>query len=473
MSSYFLFYIVGVSLVSSALLMIPSLLMDIMLNGDILTFSIPATLSFMLGVVFLIMGEKKSSVSVKRSFSSSILGLISFTLMSSLPFRVNNPSVTFTDSFFEAMSGITTTGATVFDNLHLLPHSILLWRSMLHLVGGLGVIIVSLILLSVTNLAEIHTSTRRYNKLYQVSGVYMVLVVLCSVAYYFSGMSVFDSFCHAASTVATAGFANYDESFAYFNNPLIEFFAIFFIVLSSLPFTSYTRLIQTKSISAFRTEQIFFFFIISASISFLMYNIITSHITDITEYHAWRYSSFITASMISTTGFGLVDYEAWNISSLQILILFTMFIGGCTGSSAGGIKTLRLLVLIKTLRLHVMQHLNPSDNCIKVDGKVISNDFIFSIVAFFFIYIITFAFLALLLSLTGIDFITSISAAASSITNSGPGLGTIIGPAGNYASFPIYAKWLYITGMFLGRLEIISVITFFTIIAKRQQDKFD
>ena len=462
-------------MIMASIIMVPPLIIDILDHHSISVFGIPLLSSIMIGISFLYFGSKKKQVNVNKSISSSIFVLISFTLVASIPFRMCDPYISFTDSFFEAMSGITTTGATVFSNLEEFPRSILLWRSLLHAVGGIGIIIFSLIFLDIVDVINLeeNDSDGKTTKLHQTAYIYVTLIILCTVSFYISGMSKFDAFCHACSTVATAGFANYDASFAAFNSPTIEIVTIIFLILSALPFHTYTQFLKSGKPSSFKTEQIYCFLltIIGASIfaTFSLYN----HIPLKSLEESVRQGTFIVSSMITTTGFGIIGFEEFEISSLQILVMMLMFIGGCTGSSAGGIKTLRLLILLKTLKRHIMQTVSPSESTITIDGKAIDNDFIFSISAFFFAYIVMFASLCLGLSLTGLDFITSISGAAASLTNSGPGLGSMIGPSGNYGSFPIVAKWIYIIGMFLGRLEIIMVITLFTIIAKHKEADFD
>ena len=370
------------------------------------------------------------------------------------------------------MSGITTTGATILENIEKSPKGILIWRAMLQWLGGIGVILMAITLMPIMNIGGMQllkvtsydTSEKILPKSKEVSlrliTVYLSLTALCSVFYKIFGMNTFDSITHSMTTIATGGFSNYDQSIGYFNNPNIEIISILFILLGSIPFILYIKFISNEKKIIFKDEQVKLFFkltLISILILFFYLIIVNKNIYEI---HI-RSVIFNVVSILTGTGYVTKEFDQWGNFPL-IFFLILMFIGGCAGSTTCGIKIFRVHILYYFIRNQLMKIIYPRAiinlkyNNNKVDDKLIA-----SIISFIYLYILIFFVLASLLTLTGLDFITSISGAASSLSNVGPGLGSEIGPNSNYSSLPNESKWLLSIGMILGRLEIFALLIIF------------
>ncbi len=418
--------------------------------------------SFLIGSIFLLIQKKGRTTSLQRKFYEGTLAWILVIIVSAIPFILSSTQISYVDALFESASGVTTTGATVLSNLQEKPQSILLWRCILNAVGGLGVLIISAALLSIIGVNNIERN-KSQRKTILIIGIYVSIITACSICFKMAGMSWFDAICHALSTSSTAGFANYDNSFAHFNSYKIELIAIIFMILGSLPFTAYIRLLSGKIREFIKNEQIRLFFIIVLSFSALAAYGVYLYSWDIEK--TVRYSLFNIVSVITTTGFSNTDYTLWNIGIIELTILFSMFIGGCANSTTGGIKMLRILILSKNLKAHISRllHKNKSQTII-VNGKEVKEGMLESVTAFFFLYIMLLILFSILMGITGLDLVTSISAAAAALTNTGPGLGIIVGPAGNYFSLPISSKLFFIIAMIIGRLELFTVLIFVILI---------
>ena len=388
-------------------------------------------------------------------------------------FLLSAQEFNFSEAFFESMSGITTTGATIITDLDNSPKSILLWRAIMQWLGGIGIVVMAITILPLLKVGGMQLfkmegpdSTekilpRTIEVAFIIISTYIVLTVLCGFFYWLFGMTVFDSISHAMTTIATGGFSTHNGSIGFFKNPNIEIVASIFIILGSIPFISYLKFAQGNKKVFFQDVQIrglIYLLLISIFIMFI-YLLFINYESSI--FDKIRISSFNVISILSGTGYVTDDFSLWGKFSL-IFFLFLMFIGGCAGSTACGIKIFRLQMLLIFLKNQIKRLISPNSVIItKYNNQKISDHFINSVIIFIFTFLFIFLIIAMLLSISGLDFITSISGAASAISNVGPGLGDMIGPNGNYNNIPDISKWILSAGMLLGRLELFAVLVLF------------
>ena len=395
---------------------------------------------------------------------------MSIAIFGSLPFVFSNLNFSFTNAFFESMSGITTTGSTIIPNLENMPKGILLWRAILQWLGGIGIIVMAITLMPIMNVGGMQlfkisnndSSEKILPKSKEIAlrliYIYLGLTTLCAVSYKTFGMDIFDSITHSMTTIATGGFSNYNDSIGFFNSISIEISAMIFIILGSLPFIAYIKFLSgDKKIFFFDIQVKAFFKIIFISIIILS---IYLGINNLTQLNV-RSIFFNVISILTGTGYVNAQFDNWGSFSL-VLFLILMFIGGCAGSTTCGIKIFRIQILYSFILNQLKKIIYPKGIFVmKYDHNVVDNKFIASIISFIYMYLVIFFIIAALLSLTGLDFITSISGAATSISNVGPGLGSIIGPNGNFSSLPDVSKWILSLGMILGRLELFAILVLF------------
>lgn len=395
-----------------------------------------------------------------------------FGLFGGLPLMRSQLKLSFTDAYFESVSALTTTGSTVIEGLDNLSKGILLWRAMLEGIGGMGIVVLAVALLPFLRVGGMQVfraessekSDKPLPRAAEIAAAtvlaYLALVILCMLAYWALGMTFFDAVCHAMTTMSTAGFANYDASFAAFKSPALEWAATLFMALAGLPLLTYVRM----AIGQWRdvwTSQIAWFLAVAAAL--------------ILAAAAWlwlakampaeaalRLAAFNIVSVLTTTGFASADFNLWG-GFPAVLFIMAMFIGGCAGSTAGGIKVMRFEILGR-LGADTLRRLVHRRGVYRLayQGKPLGEDVIASVTLFCFVYFISFAALTAALAATGLDFVTSLTGAAQAIGNIGPGLGEIIGPSGNFKTIPDAAKWLSVAGMILGRLEFMAVLVLFT-----------
>lgn len=391
----------------------------------------------------------------------------------SIPLMLGELGLSFGDAFFETASGLTTAGATLIVGLDKVSRGLLLWRAMLQGVGGIGIIVMVVALFPFLRVGGMQLFRSEFSekldkplpRAAQIAGVtivaYACLLLACLASYWALGMSLFDAATHAMTTVATAGFANYDESFAAFRSPALEWTAVLFMALSGLPLFLYVRLARSEWRHVLRDTQIRWFLATTgAAVAAIALWLWLGR--DLPAGDALRLAAFNVVSLATTTGYASADYTQWG-SFAAIVFLALMFVGGCTGSTAGAVKVLRFEIMAKlaggALRRLVQRH---GVQRVLYNGRPLGEDVIASIMVFGFVYFVSFAALALALGAFGLDFTTAVSGAASAVGNIGPGLGEIIGPAGNYAPLPEGAKWLLALGMIMGRLEFMAVLVLFT-----------
>ena len=414
--------------------------------------------------------DHDKKLNLQQAFLLTALSWISIAIFGSLPFVFSSIELSITDSFFESMSGITTTGSTIISDLENAPKGLLLWRAILQWLGGIGIIVMAITLMPIMNVGGMQlfkiSSNDSSEKILPKSKeialrliyIYSGLTGLCAITYWIFGMGKFDSLTHSMTTIATGGFSNYNESIGYFNSLPIEVSSMFFIILGSIPFIAYIKFISGNKKIFLNDIQIktFLKIIIFTVIILSIYLLFSKH-----ENFNLRSIFFNTISILSGTGYVNAEFDNWGSFPIT-LFLALMFIGGCAGSTACGVKIFRIQILYLFILNQLKKIIYPKGVfVIKYDQSAVDEKFIASIISFIYFYIVIFFILTALLSLTGLDFITAISGAATSISNVGPGLGPIIGPNGDFSSLPDLSKWILTVGMILGRLELFAILVLF------------
>lgn len=451
------------------LLLIPMITEIIYQTESWQSYAVPILIYLIVGGSLVITNRNvELNISIKEAFLTTVLSWILLSILCAVPFIFSQTKLTVVDSLFESMSGITTTGATVLYNLDELPKGILLWRALLQWLGGIGVIVIALVILPFLRIGGMQLfhleGDDPYDKfLPKISSVvrkiiivYVFLTFILFVLYYLNKMTFFDALAHSLTTISTGGFSTHDNSFAHFQSTSIMNIAIIFMILGSFPFLVLAQMNFTNIQTMLKDNQIRLFLSIIMFATVLIYFFAKPYVNGNTFYQISTIS-FNTISIISGTGYVSGNFEKWG-NYASVLFLLLMFIGGCAGSTTGGLKIFRFQILFKYFHLHLKKMLQPHIVVTaRFNGKKVTESTYESVVLFFFVYIITFAASALILSFSGLDFLTCVSAAASAISNVGPGLGDIIGPEGNYSTLSNYSKLVLTFTMFLGRLEMLTI----------------
>ena len=404
----------------------------------------------------------------KQAFMLTNLTWLILPAFAALPFWFSSLGMSFTDSYFESMSAITTTGSTVITGLDYAPAGILLWRAILQWLGGIGIIIMAMSVLPFlkvggmqifkTELSEDDKALPRTTQLASsIAVIYVALTIICAFCYMLVGMEIFDAVAHAMTTLSTGGFSTFDSSFAHYHSAGPEIVATFFMMVGGIPFVLYLKAVRGNLQPLFRDTQVHWFLgiLLIAIITTTSYLFLQEGMT---LGESLRRSSFNIVSIMTGTGFASGDYNAWGGFAVS-LFFFLMVVGGCAGSTSCGIKIFRFQVLHAVTNVQIKRLLHPNGIFLPhYNNKPMPKDVPSSVMGFFFIYALGFSFLAMALSYVGLDFITAMSGAATAISNVGPGLGDIIGPTGNFQPLSDSAKWILVLGMFLGRLELFTVL---------------
>ena len=467
------FYTLGTLLIILGIFMLIPVIIQLIYNELDSGFISASIITIIFGILFFLSNlDHDKNIDLPQAFILTALSWLSIALFGSLPFIFSELNLSFTDAFFESMSGITTTGSTILINLDSTPKGILLWRAILQWLGGIGIILMAITLMPIMNIGGMQlfkiSSNDNAEKILPKSKevsirlivIYSILTFTCAIFYKLFGMNYFDSLTHSMTTIATGGFSNYNDSIGHFNNALIEINAVIFIILGSIPFIAYIKYLNGDKKIFYKDAQINFFIktiIISVIIIFifLLFNNYNSEISLL------RQVIFNVVSILTGTGYVTANYSDWGGFPL-IFFLVLMFIGGCAGSTACGLKIFRIHILYKFFIMQLKKYIYPRGVFVLKYGENILNEkFISSIISFVFLYIIIFFIITTLLSISGLDFVTAISGAATSISNVGPGLGGMIGPNGNFSLLPDFSKWVLTFGMILGRLELFAIIVLF------------
>lgn len=464
-------FIIGIFLLTLAVSMAVPMLTLVLTQRteDLHAFLWASLLTFAAGLALVIRGRPESSnLRPRDMYLLTVSSWVLVAVFAALPFRFAE-NVSYTDAFFESMSGITATGSTVLSGLDGMSPGILIWRSLLHWLGGIGFIAMAVAILPLLRIGGMRLfqteSSDRSEKLMPRSHmvaksivlVYVGITTLGTLALWLAGMGLFDAINHAMSAISTGGFSTSDLSMAKWSQPAVHWVAIVLMIMGSLPFTLYVATLRGHYWALWRDDQVRGF-IGLLLLCWLVLGAWYWWSTNLPWYEALRHVAFNVTSVVTTTGFALGDYSLWGNFALMFFF-YLGFIGGCSGSTAGGIKIFRFQVAFILLKASLNQLIHPRAVISqKYNRHRLDEDIVRSILTFSFFFGATIGLIALALGLLGLDWMTALTGAASTVSGVGPGLGETIGPAGNFAPLPDAAKWLLSLGMLLGRLEIITVL---------------
>ncbi len=466
--------IIGIMLILFSLMLIIPISVSLLYNdGNIATFLYSFVIILLFGLFLYFPNTRsKSDIKTKEGFLIVVLFWLVLSLFGSIPFMFDEQlSLNFNDAFFESISGWTTTGATVIENIDILSPSLLIYRQELQWLGGMGIVILALAILPMLGVGGMHlykaesTGPIKDNKISpriaetakSLWTIYLGLTVICAIAYYLAGMSLFDSIAHSFSTIAIGGFSTHNMSIGYFDSSLIEMICIFFMLVSALNFILHFMAIKTKNIKTYLKDTEFksyvsiIFFVL---ITLILYGTMTNH-NDLTI----RQILFQAISFITTSGFTSTTYYTWPSFVISVLIAVS-FIGACAGSTGGGLKVIRVVLLFKLLKKELLKILHPTAEIpIRINDSPINDKISATLFNFFIFYILSYLALSFLLLISGLDMITSFSAVASCINNLGPALGDV---SQNYGGINVFSKYVLSFAMILGRLEIFTLLIVLT-----------
>lgn len=464
-------FILGLFVVALGVAMLLPMLADAATgHPDWRIFALGAGVTVFVGGALILMNRGGAvTLDVRQGFLLTTSSWVVICVFAALPFTFGELNLSFTDAFFEAMSGLTTTGSTIMVGLDAMPPGVLLWRALLQWLGGIGIIAMAVAMLPFLRVGGMQLfrmeSSDRSAKILPRAGqiaasfgaAYFVLSVACAVCYWIAGMGAFDAITHAMTTLSTGGFANYDSSFGHYGNAAIDWIGTLFMIAGGMPFVLFVQALRGEPAALWRDSQVHAYLgvIVTASVGLALWLWLTR---DMDPLQALRHCAFNVASVVTTTGFASTDYTTWGSLALAVFFFLT-FVGGCTGSTAGGIKLFRFEVATILLKNQMRRLAHPSGVFMRLyHGRPLTDEVINSVGVFLFVYVVSFALIATGLALLGLDLVTSASGAVTALSNVGPGLGPIIGPAGNFAPLPDAAKWLLSLGMLLGRLEFFTVL---------------
>ena len=463
-------YIIGLLISTLGCMMIIPTLFDLFSNHNNWSiFASTGIIIFLMGItIILAFKNKNTKIRNRETFLLSVLSWIFLAGISALPLYLSDINLSYTDAFFEATSGITTTGSTILVNIENASKGILIWRSILQWLGGIGIIVMAVAALPLLHMSglqlffseQIEPNDKlkeRVNNLAKtIIIIYTIFTLICAILLNITGMSLFDSICHSMTTIATGGYSTKNNSIGYFDNIWIEIIIIMGMIAASLPFIIYAKSISNikavfmdKQVKGFLYTLIISIFIIAIWLSLkLNVNLIESI----------RISAFNVISIITGTGYSTEDFSEWGSFAISMLFIL-MLIGGCTGSTTGGIKIFRIQILWQVILQQIQKVIRPHQILkITYSKAVIDDKTTLSILAIIFLFIISIIIIAGLLYWMGLDLLTAFSAAATSIAVVGPGLSNEIGPLGNFSNLPNQAKWLLSVAMIIGRLEFLAVL---------------
>ncbi|MBE9477379.1 MAG: TrkH family potassium uptake protein, partial [Proteobacteria bacterium] len=448
-------YVIGLLVVVLGAAMVFPMMMDIHDGvGHWKVFALSGFITAVFGgtVALACATQDQKGLSIQQTFFLTTGVWVVLPIFAALPFWFGATQATYTDAFFEAMSGLTTTGSTVFSGLSDLPRGILLWRGLMQWFGGIGIIVVAMVFLPLLRVGGMQIfRTEGFDTFGKVlpraaeisrtiSLIYLSLTIVCAISYHVAGQDIFDSIVHAMTTIATGGFANYDDSFGSLGVGS-EYIAVVFMLLACLPFVRYVQLVGGSLRPLLKDTQIRAFLLTVASVIVLLSLWRMAFVTNGSEF-ALRKAAFNGVSILTGTGYASDNYMRWG--SFPVTLLFMVgLIGGCAGSTTCSIKIFRFQLLYASIRAQIQRIHSPNGVFMpKYEGRTVAEDIISSVMGFLMLFILSLAVLAVALGMTGLDMITSISGAASALGNIGPGLGAEIGPAGNFSGINDTAKWL-------------------------------
>ena len=441
-------------------------------DGDLLGLLF-SMLSFVLaGTALWKLTPAKPGLRIREGFAVVTLGWVLLAVFGTLPYLLSGIDISFTDAFFETMSGFTTTGATILSDVETLPHGVLFWRSLTHWLGGMGIIVLSLAILPMLGVGgmqlfraevpgpEVDKLQPRIQDTAKILwGVYLLLSVVEAVLLKLGGMTVFDALCHTFGTMATGGFSTKNAGIGYFQSAYIEYVITFFMILAGTNFALHYRTLKGDFRSYLNSSEFRFYLgIILFATVFVFLDLRFAQQVD--SGGAIQKSVFQVASLLTTTGYHSADYETWAVSS-QLALVVLMFFGGCAGSTGGGIKIVRIYLMVKYAIAQLKKLLHPHAVIpIRLNDRSVPHEAVTAVLGFLLVYLTIFVIASLCMSLLGLDLVSSVSTVISTLGNIGPGIGTI-GPTENFAHIPAVGKWGLSFLMLTGRLEIYTVLVLF------------
>ncbi|MFV0361407.1 TrkH family potassium uptake protein [Tropicimonas sp.] len=469
-------YVIGLLVATLGIAMLPSLAVDLWAqNGHWPVFFESSVITFLSGALMALACHNSTGpgLTLRQTFLLTVGVWSILPLFGTIPFLIGATEANFTDAYFEAMSGLTTTGATVFSGLDALPQGLLLWRSILQWLGGIGIIVVAMVFMPQLKVGgmQIFRSEafdtmgkilpRAAEIAAQIFWIYIAMTILVSMGYIWLGMSSFDAINHSLTSISTGGFSTHDSSFGQFQGPA-EYVAALAMFLASLPFVRYIQLLSGTARPLLRDSQIRGYFGVIAVVSLML--ALFQVIVDGRGFEpSIREALFNVTSIISGTGYASVDYQEWGAFAATIFF-FLGLIGGCAGSTACSVKIFRYQLLFGAITVQLQKlHTPRGEFPLRYEGRPVTDDVLNSVMSFFMLFTVTLGILSVLLAMTGLDFTTAVSGAATTLGNIGPGLGEIIGPSGNFSSLNATAKWLMSAAMLIGRLEVLVVYAIFTL----------
>jgi trk system potassium uptake protein len=468
--------VIGILLIILALFMAPPMVADVAVgNRDWQVFLVSGAVTLFIGVSLVLMNRAPGfgELTGRQAFLLTTTVWAVMSVFAALPLAFSELQLGAADAVFEAMSGITTTGATVIVGLDAAPPGILLWRAILQWLGGIGFIVMGVAILPMLRVGGMQLVRTESSDLSEkilpraaqiasaIGLIYLTFTLACAILYWYAGMVPFDAAAHAMTTIATGGFSTRDASIGGFGSAAIEWIAIVFMVIGSLPFVLYIQALGGQMRPLFRDAQVRWFIGIAVvvTLTITLWLVVSASAPPL---EALRHATFTIVSTISTTGYASTDYNLWGTFPVAVLF-FLMCVGGCTGSTSGGIKIFRFAVLHAVASNQIARLVRPHGVFVATfNGRPLPDTAAVAVMAFVFMFGLSFALLAMMLSALGLDYMTAMSGALTALANVGPGLGDLIGPAGNFSSLPDSAKWLLSAAMLLGRLELFTVLILLT-----------
>ena len=468
--------IVGVLLVIIGLMMfIPLMFSFYYSSGDEQALLFSGLLTSSVGFIFWFFtrGERGQRVNKREGYMVVALGWLSMSIFGMLPYLLSGVIPNLTDAMFETVSGLTTTGASILSDIESIPKGILFWRSMTQWIGGMGIIVLTVAIFPLLGIGGIElfvaespgpTSDKIHPRIKETAKrlwlIYVSLTIVLTAILSLEGMIFYDAINHAMTTMSTGGFSTKNSSLAYFDSPLIQYTIIFFMLTAGTNFTIIYFGLKGKFDKVWQSDE-FRTYLLIVSILMVLVSYTVYNLSGTSFEQSFRDSTFQIVSVITTTGFVTADYTAWS-PGLTMFFFILMFVGACAGSTSGGIKLVRHLVFFKNSILEFKRLLHPRAIIrIKIDKKIVAPRILTHILVFLLIYLILFVIGSIIVTIMGMDFISAVGAVATSLSNVGPGIGSV-GPLENFANVPTPAKWLLSFFMLLGRLELFTILILFT-----------
>lgn len=451
-------------------LVLPALVAGGYRERELISFLITIGIILMVAVPLVLIKPTSKYIYVRDGFVIVALGWLMMAFFGAFPFYISGAIPSFVDAFFESSSGLTTTGSSILRTIEGLPKSILFWRSFTHWIGGMGILVLTIAILPSLGVGSIQVMkaespgpivSRIAPKLGQTAkllyGIYLGITVLEIVLLFLAGMSFYDACIHAFGTVGTGGFSNMNASVGAYDSPLIDGIITFFMIVCGVNFSLYYLVLKGDLKSFWKDQELRLYIgILASAILFISCDLLLKN-----NYgslgEALRFSSFQVASVMTTTGYATADFDQWSMFAKMIL-LFLMVVGGCAGSTGGGIKVSRFLIGFKSMKYAFMQILHPN-GCyiVHINGKKVSDKTVVNVLTYFFIYMIVFTIGVLIIALDGFDIGTTVTSVLATLNNIGPGVG-IVGPTGNFSSFTDLSKITFSILMIIGRIEIYPIL---------------